>query len=609
MGGGNSHKLVNGEISALFSDKKTRLFSWSTKMEADLRVTQIKRQKKSTLISSTFCKQALEIKIPFVDEASIENAIHVLAFLLASNLFSDEIRSKFESLPSIGMRLELMQGINDCSIINDSYNSDLNSIKIALDFLKRQKQHEKKCLIISDILQSGEKSENLYHKLSELVTNNSIQKVIGIGPQIGRYFVDYKQTAKFFKNTGDFLSSPLIHEFENEAILLKGAREFEFEKISEILQQKTHRTVLEINLEALENNLNYFRSLLKSGTKILIMVKAFSYGSGSYEIAHFLEHQRVDYLGVAFTDEGVALRKAGVNIPIIVMNPEEGSFRSIINYNLEPEIHNFRSLEKFHQAVEQTVRSQYPVHIKIDTGMKRLGFDPEDIDELVNVLKESRFLEPQSVFSHLVAGAETEHNEFSLQQIEKFTKASEYLQKFCKRKLLRHILNSGGIENFPEAQFDMVRLGIGLYGISAKKDIKLQNISTLKSHVSQIRQVKENETIGYGRMGILKRESKIAILPIGYADGLDRKLSNGVGHVIINKQKASYVGNICMDMCMVDVTDIEGNEGDEVIIFGEEISITEKAEKTGTIPYEVLTSISQRVKSVYVPYTKVGHLK
>jgi alanine racemase len=594
------YELIDTEVKSGFVKKGIVLFTWSKNKKADLSITQITQKNKFTQIVGTHKGIESEIKIPFVDDASIENAIHAWAFLLANEFLTPEIGQKFESLPSIGMRLELMQGINGCSIINDTYNSDLNSIKIALDFLKRQKQHENKCLIISDILQSGESSEILYQKLNDLISSSNVNTVIGIGSKISKYFAEYTASAKFFRNTTEFLESKLIREFENEAILIKGAREFEFEKISEVLQQKTHRTVLEISLEALESNLNYFRSLLNPETKVLIMVKAFSYGSGSHEIAHFLEHQRVDYLGVAFTDEGVALRKAGVNLPIIVMNPEEGSFRSIINYNLEPEIHNFRSLEKFHKTIEQTIRSSYPVHIKIDTGMKRLGFDAEEINELVEALQKHKYLEPQSIFSHLVAGAELGHHEFSLLQIEKFQKASDYLQKFCKRQLLRHILNSGGIENYPEAQFDMVRLGIGLYGISARDGIKLQNISTLKSHVSQIRQVKKDETIGYGRTGILKRDSRIAILPIGYADGLNRKLSNGAGHVVINGKKAPFVGNICMDMCMVDVTDIETSEGEEVIVFGEEIPITEIAEKLGTIPYEVLTSVSQRVKRVYV---------
>ncbi len=596
----SDYERIDIEVKNSFAQKGIELFTWSKNKYANLEVIQITQESKSSRIVGICKGQKSEIKIPFTDDASIENAIHAWAFLLANKYFTPALGLKFESLPPIGMRLELMQGINDCSIINDTYNSDLNSIKIALDFLKRQKQHENKCLIISDILQSGESSETLYQKLSDLIAASNVNRVIGIGSAINKNLAGHIVSAKFFKNTAEFLESKILHEFENEAVLIKGAREFEFEKISEVLQQKTHRTVLEISLEALENNLNYFRSLLNPATKVLIMVKAFSYGSGSHEIAHFLEHQRVDYLGVAFTDEGVALRKAGVNLPIIVMNPEEGSFRSIINYNLEPEIHNFRSLKTFHQTIEQTVRSSYPIHIKIDTGMKRLGFDAEEVKELVEVLKKNRYLEPQSVFSHLVAGAELEHQEFSLQQIERFEKASEYLQKFCKRQLLRHILNSGGIENYPDAQFDMVRLGIGLYGISARDGIKLQNISTLKSHISQIRQVKKNETIGYGRAGILKKDSEIAILPIGYADGLDRKLSNGVGHVIINNKKAPFVGNICMDMCMVDVTDIIANEGDEVIIFGKEISINEIAKKLGTIPYEILTSVSQRVKRVYV---------
>ncbi len=596
----SDYEVVDERVRRLLVNKKTELFTWSKKKKADLSITQITQENKATKIEGICNEQEVNIKIPFVDNASIENAIHCWSFLLANQLFTPAISQKFESLPAIGMRLELMKGVNGCSIINDTYNSDLNSIKIALDFLKRQKQHKNRCLVISDILQSGESNKVLYKKLGNLVATSNIERVIGIGSKISTYFAEYMPMAKFFKNTTEFIESKLIHEFENEAVLIKGAREFEFEKISEVLQQKTHRTVLEISLEALENNLNYFRSLLKPETKILIMVKAFSYGSGSYEIAHFLEHQRVDYLGVAFTDEGVALRKAGVNLPIIVMNPEEGSFKSIINYHLEPEIHSFRSLQKFHEVLEQTERSPYPVHIKIDTGMKRLGFTVDEVDELIQSLKQHRFLEPRSVFSHLVASSAEKHKEFSLAQIEKFKFAADKLQAHCKHKLLRHLLNSGGIETYPIAQFDMVRLGIGLYGITSKKNVKLQNISTLKSHISQIRKVKSDETVGYNRSGKLGRDGRVAILPIGYADGLNRKLSNGVGFVIINTQKAPFVGNICMDMCMVDVTDIEVAEGAEVIVFGEEIPITEIANKLGTIPYDVLTSISQRVKRVYV---------
>lgn len=594
------YKLIDLLVQSNNLQQNARIFRWSVNGNADLNITRIISEQNSTQITGNYQLNTLNINIPFTDKASIENAIQVLAFLLANNLFSKETAKKFESLPSIGMRLELMQGINNNSVINDSYNSDLNSIKIALDVLKRQTQHSKKCLIISDILQSGEADLQLYAQLATLVKTSGIHKMIGIGKRISHYFSDNSIDTKFFRNTNEFLESKTIREFENEAILIKGAREFEFEKISDFLQQKTHRTVLEINLEALENNLNYFRSLVKPQTKILVMVKAFSYGSGSHEIAQFLEHQRVDYLGVAFTDEGVALRKAGVNLPIIVMNPEEGSFQNIINYQLEPEIFSFRSMEKFQKILEQNYRNVYPVHIKIDTGMKRLGFNVEDADKIIEALEQFKYLVPRSIFSHLVASDEPEHKEFSLRQIEEFRKASDKIIAHCKMPILRHILNSGGIEHFPQARFNMVRLGIGLYGISTKNTDKLQNISTLKSHISQIRWVKKEETIGYGRKGILKRDSKIAILPIGYADGLDRKLSNQVGRVIINGKSAPIVGNICMDMCMVDVTDIEAIEGDEVIIFGQEIPITELAKKIGTIPYEILTSVSQRVKRVYV---------
>jgi len=596
----SDYKEIESIIKSKNQLKNTNFFTWSVNGNADLNIEHVQTSRNSTTITGNYKNEKISVKIPFTDKASVENAIQVWAFLLANELFSNETASKFESLPAIGMRLELMQGTNNCSVINDSYNSDLNSIKIALDFLKRQNQHSKKCLIISDILQSGEPDQQLYTQLSTLVKNSGIQKMIGIGKRISSYFPGNVANAKFFKTTDEFLENKTIREFDNEAILIKGAREFEFEKISDFLQQKTHRTVLEINLEALQNNLNYFRSLLKPQTKVLVMVKAFSYGSGSYEIAQFLEHQRIDYLGVAFTDEGVALRKAGVNLPIIVMNPEEGSFESIVNYQLEPEIFSFSSMEKFHKVLEHNYRNPYPIHIKIDTGMKRLGFDAEDANKIIEALQQYKYLEPRSVFSHLVASDEPVHKEFSLNQIDKFQKASDKIISHCKKPILRHILNSGGIEYFPQAQFEMVRLGIGLYGISSKNEGKMQNISTLKSHISQIRWVKKEETIGYGRKGLLTRDSKIAILPIGYADGLNRKLSNGLGRVMVNGKQAPIVGNVCMDMCMIDITDIEAVEGNEVIIFGQEIPITELAKKIGTIPYEILTSVSQRVKRVYV---------
>ena len=596
----SDYELIDKEILNLKNKKNKKTFSWSEKKAADLKIENIHITKNHALINAIFDNQDLNIQIPFIDKASIENAIHCWAFILAIDLFSVNIAEKFMNLPSIGMRLEMMHGENNCTIINDTYNSDLNSIKIALDVLKRQHQHQNKCLILSDVIQSGEKDEQLYLNLEKLVKSSNIQKFIGVGPKISNFFSKSLPNISFYPDTDSFISSNQFKQFNNEAILIKGARQFEFEKISELLQQKTHRTILEINLEALESNLNYFRSLLSPKTKIMVMVKAFSYGSGSYEIASFLEHQRVDYLGVAFTDEGVALRKAGISLPIIVMNPEEGSFSNIINYNLEPEIFNFQTLNSFSKELEQIYRNPYPVHIKIDSGMKRLGFHPDEIDELVKTLKSNKYLKPKSVFSHMVASGESIHDEFSFQQIEIFKNVAIKLQKSLGHSIIRHILNSSGIERFPDAHFEMVRLGLGLHGIGANKGSNLKNISTLKSHIIQIKWVKQHETIGYGRKGILDRDSRIAIIPVGYADGLNRKLSNRVGRMFVNGTYALIVGNICMDMCMIDVTDIEAKEGDTVTIFGPELPITELADKLGTIPYEILTSISQRVKRVYI---------
>ncbi len=595
----SDYEIIDKEISKLKSSKKL-FFTWSEKKKADLEIIKIQISKNSTQIKAVFENKEINIQIPFIDKASIENSIHCWSFLLANNLFTEKITEKFKILPSIGMRLEMMHGENNCTIINDTYNSDLNSIKIALDVLKRQQQHHNKCLILSDVLQSGEKDDALYQNLESLVKSSNIQKFIGIGPKISNYFSKSLSNTSFYPDTESFISSNLFKQFSNEAILIKGARHFEFDKISELLQQKTHRTVLEINLEALESNLNYFRSLLSAKTKILVMVKAFAYGSGSYEIANFLEHQRIDYLGVAYTDEGVALRKAGVHLPIIVMNPEEGSYRNIINYNLEPEIFSFNSLLAFGKELEQYYRNSYPVHIKIDTGMKRLGFHPDEMDKLIEILKVNKYIKPKSVFSHLVASDESVHDQFSLAQIEIFKAAVAKLQKKVSYPIIRHILNSSGIERFPDSHFEMVRLGLGLHGVSSNKSSNLKNISTLKSHIIQIKWVKQHETIGYGRKGIIDRDSRIAIVPIGYADGLNRKLSNRVGRMFINGTYALIVGNISMDMCMIDVTDIEANEGDQVIIFGPELPINELADKLGTIPYEILTSISQRVKRVYI---------
>ncbi len=594
------HKEIDEIILTETNANKTKLFSWSMFAKADLEISDIKHHKNHTEISFFYKNNKAAIHIPFTDNASVENAIHVLAFLLSQNLYAEKMNKKFSQLSSVAMRLEIMPGINNCTLINDSYNSDLNSIQIALDVLNRQYQHEKKSIIISDVLQSGQDEAKLYSKLAEIIKKAKLNYIVLVGNKLKQYRKLIKGKTYFFKSTEELLRSQMLNKFKTEAILIKGARRFEFDQVSEILQQKTHRTILEINMEALEHNLNYFRSLLKPKTKIMVMVKAFSYGSGGHEIASWLAHQRVDYLGVAYADEGIELRKAGITLPIMVMNPNFESFRKLIDYNLEPELYNFSSLEKFNQTAQKYSIKPYPVHIKIDTGMKRLGFESTDIPELIKKLASLKGIKIQSVFSHLVASDEAVHDNFTHQQIADFKEIAQQISKVLPYKFMQHIVNSAGIERFPEAHFEMVRLGIGLYGISQKNQDKLMNISTLKTKISQIKTLKAKETVGYNRKGKALQNTKIAILPIGYADGLNRKLSNGNGKVFINGKFAPYIGNICMDMSMIDLADIEANEGDEVIIFGQQIPITELAEQIGTIPYEILTGISERVKRVYL---------
>jgi len=496
--------------------------------------------------------------------------------------------------------MEILAGINNCTIINDSYNSDLNSILIAIDVLNRQHQHKKKSIIISDIVQKEQNKEELYEKLSKILNKAKLNHIILVGNELYKNQKLIKGNTFTFKNIEELILSSVLNKFKDEAILIKADRKFEFQKLSEILQQKSNSTVLEISMKALTHNLNYFKSLLKPETKIMVMVKAFSYGSGTHEIANWLKYQQIDYLGVALTYEGVELRKAGVSLPIMVMNPSFESYNDIINYKLEPELYNFSSLKKFSEFVEKKDINQYSVHIKLDTGMKRLGFVKNDIHKLQNELKQIKNLKVQSVFSHLAATDDGFHDDFTNQQISDYKNLTLQIKKVLPYNFISHIVNSSGIERFSNAHFDMVRLGIGLYGISPTYQDKLRHISTLKTTISQIKTVNPNETVGYSRKGTILKKTKIAILPIGYADGFNRKFSNGIGRVYINGKFAPIIGNICMDLCMVDLTGIEANENDEVIIFGEQIPISKLAELIETIAYEILTGISQRVKRVYI---------
>ncbi len=584
--------------------KNIRTFTWSKNFKADLYIQNITKNDNQTKITGKYESHTIQINIPFSDDASIENSIHCWAAMLFFGYSNDIIAQRMLNLNPIAMRLELKQGINNCSIINDSYNSDINSINIALDFLNQQKQHKKKTVILSDVLQSAKNDDELYREIADLLFKKNVNRFIGIGKAICAQADKFQIEKYFFPCTDDFLKKFTFSSFHNETILIKGARYFEFEKISKALQQKAHETVLEINLSSLINNLNYYRSKLKPSTKIMVMVKAFSYGSGSFEIANALQFNRVDYLGVAYADEGVELRKSGITLPIMVMNPEEQSFDSMMKYNLEPEIYNFRILNLLEKSIEKNIipyNKPVKIHIKLDTGMHRLGFESKDLNKLVKHLKNNNHIYVQSVFSHLAASDEPIYDYFTKQQIGLFSEMSNFIKSHNNHPMLLHILNSAGIIRFTEAQFDMVRLGIGIYGIGTDKNVqaRLQNISTLKSTISQIKNVQANDSIGYSRKYIAKNDMKIATVPIGYADGLNRKLSNGNGKLLINGKFAPIVGNICMDMCMIDITNISAKEGDEVIIFGDDYPIIKLAEDLKTIPYEILTNISRRVKRIY----------
>jgi Alr-MurF fusion protein len=582
--------------------KNIDTFVWSRKTKADLQITEVHSDAHHTQLMGLYKSTEISIEIPFTDEASIENAIHCWATLLLLGYNQALIARRMLTLQPLAMRLEMKAGMNNCTIINDSYSNDIDSLSIALDFLEQQKQHRRKTVILSDILQSGRSEAHLYNEVNDLLSIKKIDKLIGIGKGISRQAPLFKMDKEFFNTTEEFLNSYSLSSFVNESILLKGARIFGFERITESLQQKTHETVLEIDLNALVHNLNY-RSKLDPGIKVMAMVKAFSYGSGSFEIANVLQFHQVDYLTVAYADEGVELRKAGIKLPIMVMNPDEESFDAMLKYQLEPEIYSFRVLKMLEAALLRLSPASPPVgiHIKIDTGMHRLGFDPIEIDELINQIKDRPQIKVKSVFSHLAASDSEKNDDFTRHQISLFRMISERINFEFEYPILRHIANTAAISRFPEARFEMVRLGIGLYGIApmAEEQDKLENVSTLRSIISQIKHILPEDTVGYNRRYKAKNETTIAIVPIGYADGLSRALSNGIGHLKVNGKFAPVVGSICMDMTMIDITNINAREGDEVIIFGKDLPITRLADEMGSIPYEILTGISQRVKRVY----------
>ncbi|MDR0394585.1 MAG: bifunctional UDP-N-acetylmuramoyl-tripeptide:D-alanyl-D-alanine ligase/alanine racemase [Tannerella sp.] len=597
-------KLIESALDAMCLSYKA--IGWSRKdTDATLFVNVIEKGETSTRIRCSTMGIAHEYVIPFTDDAFIEDTIHCMALMFYMN--PADIVNKdaaFASLEPVAMRLEVKDGINGCRLIDDTYNSDINSLHVALDFQQSRRgtdRNLKNTVILSDILQTGMVLKSLYTKVAELLHRKKADRIIGIGPGIREFGYLFKgmETA-FYSSTSAFIHSFRQDMFRDEIILIKGSRSFHFEQITELLEKKVHETILEVNLDAIIHNFNYYRSRLHPQTKMVCMVKAFGYGVGAFEPARTLQDHRCDYLAVAVADEGKDLRKEGISMPIMVMNPELNGFHLLFDYMLEPEIYNFRLLDAFIKEASRRGVASFPVHIKIDTGMHRLGFEPGDLPEVCRKIRAQGGIVVRSVFSHLVGSDMPELDDFTNRQIRMYSQAASTLEDGLGYQVLKHILNSAGIERFPDFQQDMVRLGISLYGVSASGKAKgLQCVCSLKTIIMQIRNVPAGDSVGYGRKTYVRRDSRIAVLPIGYADGLNRLLSNEVGEVLAGGKRCPIVGNVCMDACMIDVTDTEVREGDPVIIFNDELTVNELADKTGTIPYEILTSISPRVKRVY----------
>ncbi len=577
--------------------------AWSRRdASASLYIKKVEKQADGTHIRYVYLRDENEYVLPFIDNASIENSIHCLAVCLYLRLTPSQIAEGMKKLEPVAMRLEVVQGVRGCTLINDSYNSDLHSLDIALDFMSRRGDSSGRChtLILSDILQSGLPSNELYARVAEMASRRGVQKLIGVGPQLEATSELFRMDKHFFPDTESLLHSGLIDALNGEVILIKGSRQFGFERITEKLVRRVHETTLDINLSALCANLNHYRSFMKPETRMVCMVKASAYGAGSIEVARTLQDRGVNYLAVAVADEGAELRAAGITRGIIVMNPEMTSFGTLFRHRLEPEVYSFALLEALISAAKQRGIVGFPVHVKLDTGMSRLGFHPEhDIDRLIDRLQHQNAVIVRSVFSHFAGADSVDFDSFTDEQFRRFDEASLKLQAAFPHKILRHICNSAAIARFPERHLDMVRLGIGLYGIDPVTNQIIHNVATLKTTILQIRPISSDTTVGYSRRGTVRRPSRIAAIPIGYADGLDRHLGNGNAYCLVNGKRAPYVGNICMDVCMIDVTDIDCKEGDCVEIFGDNLSVTELSDRLGTIPYEILTSVSERVKRVY----------
>lgn len=577
--------------------------AWSTKnADATLYIRSIAKKADHTDIVYRFLGAESSMSIPFTDDASVQNSIHCLAVCLYLHLQPSDIAQRMAQLEPVAMRMEVIQGVRGCTLINDTYNSDITSLDIALDFMNRRPEqgNKPKTLILSDILQTGLPVTELYTQVAGMIEQRGIDRLIGVGPEISAAHSLFNVKKVFFPSSDALAESGLLDTISNEMVLIKGSRKFGFEQITAALSLRVHETTLDVNLEAIAENLNFYRSFMKPETKITCMVKASAYGAGSVEIAKTLQDRGVDYLAVAVADEGADLRRAGITTGIIVMNPEMTAFNTLFQYDLEPEVYSFKLLDALVRAAEKQGIQGFPVHIKLDTGMHRLGFNPlKDVPQIIERLKHQSAIVPRSVFSHFVGSDSPDFDEFSARQFQLFDEASQQLQRAFPNKILRHICNSAGIERFPERHLDMVRLGLGLYGIDPIDNRRLHNVTSLRTTILQIRNVPKGDSIGYSRRSFVERDSRIAAIPIGYADGLNRHLGNRNCYCLVNGQKAPYIGNICMDVCMIDVTGIDCKEGDAVEIFGDNLPVTILSDKLDTIPYEVLTSVSNRVKRVY----------
>lgn len=592
-----NNSFLAQKIEAFAAENGIELFSWGLgQAHADVNLTMEEGE-----VRARWNNQTIKLDFPFADEGAVQNFGHSLSAALALGVAAEKIAKRAPKLQPVEMRLEMKRGIQGNLIINDAYNSDLESIRIALHFLEHHGKNRDKVLILSDVYQSGLPPKELYQKISKLINSSNLLKVIAIGERIGKYNQHFNCPTQYYPNTEAFLRDWPRHHFSHSAILLKGARKFHFEKISQRLEQKNHETVLHVNLHALIHNLNYYRAQLRPHTKIMAMVKAFGYGSGAFEVANALQFHGVNYLGVAYADEGVELRKAGISLPILVLNPELSAMPDMVKYTLEPEIYSFKRLREFAEHVTGCGEKDFPIHLKLETGMNRLGFTEEELPQLIAELQSIQVLKVESVFSHLAASDEALHDDFTRKQIAQFEQMSGQLEAALPYTFWRHLANSAAISRFPEAHFNLVRLGISLYGAASNEEEQkhLRVVSELKATVSQVKDLKPGETVSYGRSFTAHEAMQIAIISLGYADGFRRSLSNGRGEVFIRGKRYPTVGRVCMDMCMVNVTGSEVQEGDAVEIFGENISVNELAQNMDTIPYEVFTGISQRVKRVY----------